>query len=68
MPKRNEELREKIELAAEIAEEIAGPVVEAAVTKDDPNMVRIVYPDGHQNRVTKQVAKELVARGQAKVL
>ena len=68
MPKKDEELAARIAEAAEIAEEIAGPVVDAARKPDDPDEVRIKYRDGRTNKVSRQIAVELVARGQARVV
>ncbi len=72
MAKSKEELKAEIEEAAQIAEEIAGPTVDAAITNRDPDEVRIEYLDGRKGkktaRVSRAVAVELVARGRAKVI
>jgi hypothetical protein len=63
-----DELKAEIEEAAEIAEEIAGPIVDQAATDTDPDEVRIRYIDGRTNKVSKAIAKELIARGQAELM
>lgn len=71
MRKPKEQLKAEIEEAAEIAEEIAGPMVDAAMGPRDPDEVNIEYLDDRKiktAKVSRAIAVELVARGIARVV